>query len=148
MSMMLVGISVAVLGLIFISIVWFSPESRLIRWAKQASRWDYATANCRFQEARQVVVAQIRHPNGEISKSLADAAFDLAVASTDRLNELNGKPHGATQQERLRRSLLKTFQKEAEYWGVGNYGIDSLGRDQEPSLYASQRSLETAQNLR
>jgi len=148
MGMILVGASVGVLGLIFVSIVWFSPQSRLVRWAKQASRWDYATANSRLQEARRVVVAQLRHPNSEISKSLADAAFDLALACTDRLNELNGKPHGPTQQERLRRALLKTFQKEADYWGVGGYGIDSLGRDQEPSLFASQRSPETAHDLR
>ncbi len=146
MNMILVGASVALLGLIFVAIVWFSPESRLLRWAKQASRWDYATANSRLQEARRVVVAQFRHPNGEISQSLADAAFDLAVACTDRINQLNGKPHGPTHQDRLRRALLKTFQKEADYWVVGGYGIDSLGRDQEPALYASQRNAKTVQN--
>ena len=147
MGMVLVGASVAILGLIFVAIVWFSPESRLVRWAKQAPRWDYATANSRFQEARRVVVSQHRHPNGEISKSLADAAFDLAVACTDRLNELNGKPHGPTHQERLRRALFKMLQKDADYWVVGDYGIDSLGRDQEPSLYASQRGPIAAQDL-
>ncbi len=146
MSIMLVVTTFVVLGSFFVSIVWFSPESRLLRWAKQASRWDYATANARFHEARQVVVGQLRHPNSEISKSLADAAFDLAVACSDRLNELNRKPHGPTQQEPLRRALLRTFQKEADYWGVGDYGIDTLGRDQEPSLYASQRSTKTGQD--
>lgn len=139
----MVGASVAVLGLIFVAIVWFSPESRLLRWASQAPRWDYATANSRLQEARRVVVSQLRHPNGEISQTLADAAFELAVACTDRVNELNGKSHGPTHQDRLRRTLLKTFQKEADYWVVGGYGIDSLGRDQEPALYASQRDPRT-----
>lgn len=148
MNMILVGASVAILGLIFVAIVWFSPESRLIRWARQAPHWDYATANSRLQEARRVVVAQLRHPNGEISQTLADAAFELAVACTDRLNELNGKSYGLAHQDRLRRVLLKTFQKEADYWVVGGYGIDSLGRDQEPALYASQRNAKTAQDLR
>ncbi|MDQ3259198.1 MAG: hypothetical protein ABIW48_06135 [Burkholderiales bacterium] len=147
MSMVFFVTSFTVLILFFLSIVWFSPESRLLRWAKQASRWDYATANARFQEARQVVVGQLRHPNSEISKSLAEAAFDVALACSDRLNELNGKPHGPAQKEPLRRALLKSFRKEAEYWGVGDYGIDSLGCDQEPSLYASQRSPKTAQDL-
>lgn len=147
MGTTLLGVSVAILGSIFVAIVWFSPESRLIRWAKQASEWDYATANSRFQEARRAVVAQFRHPNGEISQSLANAAFELAVACTDRINELNGKPYGPTQQNHLRHSLLKTFQQEAEYWVVGGEGIDALGRDQEPALYASQHRHKTAQNL-
>jgi hypothetical protein len=146
MNTILVGTSITILGLIFAAIMWFSPESRLLRWAKQASHWDYATANSRLQEARRVVVSQFRHPNGEVSQSLADAAFDLAVACTDRINELNGKPHGPEHQDRLRRALFKTLQKEADYWVVGGYGIESLGRDQEPALYAARH--KTAQIVR
>jgi hypothetical protein len=144
MGTILIGVSAVILGSIFVAIVWFSPESRLLRWAGQAARWDYATANARMQEARRVVVSQLRHPNGEVSQSLADAAFELAVACTDRINELNGMPHGAENHERLRRALLRTFQKEADYWVVGGYGIESLGRDQEPALYATQRNSKTA----
>ena len=147
MGMILIGVSIAILGSIFVAILWFSPESRLIRWAKQAAHWDYATANARMQEARRVVVSQLRHPNGEVSQSLADAAFELAVACTDRINELNGMPHGAKNNERLRRALLRTFQKETDYWVIGGYGIETLGRDQEPALYATKPGSKTAHNL-
>lgn len=117
---------------------WFSPGFRLARWEKQAQRWDYATANARFLEARRTVVSQLRHPEGHTGQALADAAFDVAVACTDRINELNAKEHGPGQHERIRRSLLRTFQREADYWVSGEFGIEALGRDQEPALYASR----------
>lgn len=126
-------------GMGLVAFTWFRPESRFQRWAKRARGWDYTTAKTRFQEARRVVVSQLRHPDGETTQGMADAAFDLAVACTDRMNELNGKHHGTTVQEKLRRSLLRTFQREADYWVAGEYGLDNLGRDQEPALFAAQR---------
>lgn len=120
--------------------IWFSPSHRLARWANHAHRWDYATANAHFQEARRTVVAQIRHPLGQTGKELSDAAFVLAVACTDRINELNGKEHGAAHQDRLRRTLMRMFQRDADYWVAGEFGIEALGSDQEPALFAGQRN--------
>ncbi|MEO6023945.1 MAG: hypothetical protein ABIP64_12665 [Burkholderiales bacterium] len=139
MRIILMSFFGVLMGMAVVVFMWFRPESRFQRWAKQARGWDYMTANTRFQEARRVVVSQLRHPGGETSQSVADAAFDLTVACTDRMNELNGKLHGTDEQGRLRRNLLRTFQREADYWVAGEYGLENLGRDQEPTLFAAQR---------
>ena len=131
---------IASVGIIFVAFIWFSPIHRLARWTKQAQGWDYATANARFQEARRTVIAQLRHPAGQTGKDLSDAAFNLVVACTDRMNELNGKEHGPAQHERIRRTLTQTLKREADYWVAGEYGIEALGRDQEPALFAGQHS--------
>ena len=132
-------------GMVVAILTWLKPESRFQRWTKQARRWDYATANSRFQEARRVVVSQLRHPSGETTQDVADAAFDLTVACTDRINELNGKPHGLEEQGRLRRNLLRTFQRDADYWVAGEYGLENLGRDQEPALFAARSANRLAE---
>jgi hypothetical protein len=140
MDMSLLGALVAFVGVILVAFIWFSPSHRLARWSNQAHRWDYATANARFHEARRTIVAQLRHPQGQTGKDLADAAFVLAIACTDRINQLNGKEHGPEQHEKIRRTLMRMFQRDAEYWGVGEYGIEALGRDQEPALFAVRQS--------
>jgi hypothetical protein len=140
MNISIVIAIVGVAGVALMAFVWFSPGNRLSRWAKQAHRWDYATANARFQEARRTVVAQLRHPEGVTGQALSDAAFLVAVACTDRINQLNGKEHGVRHHERIRGNLMRTFQREAEYWVAGEYGIDALGSDQEPALFARQRN--------
>lgn len=137
MNISLVGAFFAIFGIAIVTFIWFSPGFRLARWAKQAPRWDYATANAHFLEARRTIVAQLRHPEGHTGQALADAAFEVAVVCTDRINELNGKEHGTAHHERLRRTLLRVFQREADYWVSADYGIESLGRDQEPALFAS-----------
>jgi hypothetical protein len=144
MNISLVGAFFATLGIAIVAFIWFSPTFRLTRWTKQAPRWDYATANAHFLEARRTVVSQLRHPQGHTGQVLADAAFEVAVACTDRINELNGKEHGAAHHERLRRTLLRVFQREADYWVSTDYGIESLGRDQEPALYAGQQKIPGA----
>ncbi len=140
MGMSFLGALIALAGIIFVAFIWFSPSHRLARWANQAHRWDYATANARFQEARRTVVAQLRHPQGATGQDLSDAAFVLAVACTDRINELNGKAHGPVHHDKLRRTLMRTFQRDAAYWVAGEYGIEALGGDQEPALFAGQRN--------
>jgi hypothetical protein len=139
MGMSLLGALIAFVGIILVAFIWFSPSHRLARWAQQTHRWDYAMANARFQDARRTVVAQLRHPQGSTGKDIADAAFELAVMCTDRINQLNGKEHGPEQHERIRRVLRRMFQRDADYWGAGEYGIESLGLDQEPALFAVQR---------
>ena len=150
MNISIISAIVALAGGILVAFIWFSPGNRLARWAKQAHRWDYATANARFQEVRRTVVAQLRHPEGVTGQALSDAAFLVAIACTDRINQLNGKEHGARHHELIRRNLLRTFQCEAEYWVAGEYGIDALGSDQEPALFARQRNQHTglSQNAR
>jgi hypothetical protein len=144
MNISLVGAFFAILGIAIVAFIWFSPAFRLARWAKQAARWDYATANAHFLEARRTVVSQLRHPQGHTGQALADAAFEVAVACTDRINELNGKEHGAAHHAKLHRTLLRVFQREADYWVSNDYGIESLGRDQEPALYAGQHKMSSA----
>lgn len=140
MSISLAGAFFAIFGISLVAFIWFSPGFRLARWSKQAHDWDYATANVRFLEAKRTVVSQLRHPEGHTGQALSDAAFDVAVACTDRINQLNGKDHGTAQHERIRRGLLRMFQREADYWVSGDFGIEALGRDQEPALYAKQPS--------
>lgn len=140
MNITLAGALLAFVGIVIVAFIWFSPGFRLARWAKQAHRWDYATANARFLEARRTVVSQLRHPQGHTGQMLSDAAFDVAVACTNRINQLNGKDHGPAHQDSIRRTLLRTFQREADYWVAGEYGIEALGRDQEPALFAGKRS--------
>jgi hypothetical protein len=140
MNISLAGAFFVVLSLAIVAFIWFSPGFRLARWARHAHQWDYATANERFLEARRTVVSQLRHPEGHTGQALADAAFDVAVACTDRINELGGKEHGKAHHDRIRRQLLRTFQREADYWVSGDFGIEALGRDQEPALYASRKT--------
>ena len=140
MNISIVGAAVAVAGIIIVAFIWFSPSYRLARWAKQAQGWDYATANARFIEARKIIVSQLRHPEGHTGQALSDAAFEVVVACADRINQLNGKEHGTAHHERLRKNLLRTFQREADYWVSGEGGIESLGRDQEPALFAAKRN--------
>ena len=121
MGMSFLGALIALVGIIFVAFIWFSPSNRLARWANQAHRWDYATANAHFQEARRTVVAQLRRPQGQTGKDLSDASFVLAVACTDRINELNGKEHGPAHLDRLRRTLMRMFQRDADYWVAGEY---------------------------
>ncbi len=140
MNITLAGAFFSIAALTIAAFIWFSPSFRLARWARKAQHLDYATANARFLDAKRTVVSQLRHPEGHIGQALSDAAFEVAVACTDRINELNGKEHGPAQHDRIRRGLLRTFQREADYWVSGEFGIESLGRDQEPALYANQRA--------
>lgn len=144
MDITLAGAFFSIVAITIAAFIWFSPSFRLARWAKQAQHLDYATANARFLEAKRTVVSQLRHPEGHTGQALSDAAFEVAIACTDRINELNGREHGPSQRDSIRRSLLRTFQREADYWVSGDIGIESLGRDQEPALYANPRHVPGA----
>ena len=133
------GLAVAVYGVF----LWSNPEIRLAQRALKAKQWDYAKANAEFQSARRIILARLRHPEGAITKGTSQAALDLAVACADRLNQLGGKAFGGEYRTRLRSQLQKQFQREADYWVSADYGLDTLGRDQEPALFAAHHNAAT-----
>jgi len=115
--------------------------NRVDRRARRLARMQRHEVTETFEAARRTVISQLRSPRGRAGQAEADAALEFAVACLDRLDELDGKDCGTANKAKIRRLLEVRLRKEADYWLQDESGIDFLGREQEPSVFAAQREL-------
>lgn len=116
--------------------------NRFERLARKIPKMDRAAVLSAFEAARRCVISQLRNPYGkQVSQAEANAALEIAVACLDRLDQLESKQHGPANRAKIRRVLETRFRREADYWVQNESGIEMLGREQEPSVFAARPRL-------
>jgi hypothetical protein len=128
-AMILVAVNFGVIG---------DPAQRRIRKLAAMDRDAVATI---YEDTRLTVVSHMRHPRSDTSKLDTERAMQLAVACLDRLDQLDGRDHGSLNKAKLWRDLERRLRREAEYWTGGDSGFETLGREQEPSIFAAGQEL-------
>ena len=108
-------------GLAAIFLFWFASHFFRASGQLDKRRGSVASmareeARVAFEEARKIVIAQMRNAPGKISRIEEGAALELAIACLDRLDELDGKEHGPGNRLKIRRFLEQKLKREAEKW--------------------------------